>query len=93
MPEEPATVRKLRKQRGRRVRVIIHTVDNPRKHLAEIERKGLRVQQVFRLIKAVAVEGPASAVVSLSSREWVSKIEEDQKVRTQPKSTSGGKRR
>lgn len=91
MSKEPAIIPKLRRLRHQSVRLIIHTADNPRDHVEEMEQAGLRVHRVFRLIKAVSVEGPASAVLSLAGRDWVKALEEDQEVHTQ-RSSEGGSR-
>ena len=93
MPEEPAILQKLRKLRHRSVRLIVRTKGNPRDHLAEIEREGLQVHQVFRLTNAVSVEGPASAALRLAGRDWVKGMEEDKEVHTQSTSPTGGAER
>ncbi|MBC7223591.1 MAG: hypothetical protein H5T59_04835 [Anaerolineae bacterium] len=93
MPKEPAIVPKLRKLGQQPVRLIIRTTDNPHNHVEEMERAGLRVHRVFRLIKAASVEGPASAALKLARKEWVRSVEEDQEVRTQDRPPkAGGKR-
>jgi len=89
MSKEPAIVHKLRNLGRQPVRLIVRTVGNPRDHLAEIEQQGLRVHRVFRLTKAVSVEGPASAALGLADREWVKEMEEDKEVHTQSASPTG----
>lgn len=89
MSEEPAILLKLRKLGRQTVRLIVRTTDNPQDHVAELEEVGLQVHHVFRLTKAVSVEGPASAALKVARRHWVKALEEDQEVRTQPSSRGG----
>jgi hypothetical protein len=93
MPTESDVVSKLRQLRDQPVRLIVRTVGNPQDHLAELEQQGLQVQRVFRLIRAVAVKGPASAALRLMSHNWVKGIEEDGEVHTQPSSSTRGAQR
>jgi hypothetical protein len=88
-PVVPGALRKLGKKK---VRMIIRTTDDPKNHLDEIEKQGLEVHQVFKLIKAVSVEGPASKAISLAGQGWIRQIEEDREVGAQSRSKSGRKR-
>ena len=87
-PVVPGALRKLGKKK---VRMIIRTTDDPKKHLDEIKKQGLQIHQVFKLIKAVSVEGPASKAVTLAGQGWVREIEEDREVGAQSRSKSGRK--
>ncbi len=90
MPEESAFIRKLRCRRRARVRLIIRTTDNPNDHLDEIRQAGLEVRRTLRLVRAVAVEGPADAALKLLGRPWVHSLEEDAQVQTQSADQSKG---
>ncbi|MGQ9457101.1 MAG: hypothetical protein ACUVXH_03415 [Anaerolineae bacterium] len=83
MSKKPAIIPKLRNLGHQPVRLIVRTADHPQDHVEELEQAGLRVHRVFRLIRAVSVEGPASAALRLAGRAWVKALEEDQEVRTQ----------
>jgi|YNPNPStandDraft_1061719.scaffolds.fasta_scaffold37902_2 hypothetical protein len=91
MSKEPAIIPKLRSLGRQTVRLIIRTADTPQDHVEELEQAGLRVHKVFRLIKAVSVEGPASAALKIAGRDWVQALEEDQEVRTQGTSRGGSR--
>lgn len=93
MPKEPAIARKLRSMGHQQVRLIVRTEGNPQDHTEEIEKQGLRVGRTFRLIRAVSVEGPASAALGLLDRPWVQRIEEDQEVHTQARPKRGERKR
>ncbi len=88
MSKEPAILPKLRNLGRQTVRLVIRTADDPRDHVEELEESGLRVRHVFHLVKAVAVEGPASAALRLAGRDWVKALEEDQEIRIQGRSLS-----
>ena len=62
------------------VNVIIRTNTAPTMHEVQMAELGLTITRTYRLIKAMAATGPAKAVISLASEDWVSSIEPDQKV-------------
>jgi hypothetical protein len=43
---------------------------------------GLTVTHTTSLVKSIAANGPASAVMALASEDWIESIEPDQEVRT-----------
>ncbi|MGQ9585468.1 MAG: hypothetical protein ACUVXG_08715 [Anaerolineae bacterium] len=92
MPKQPAIIQTLRKLGQQPVRLIVRTVGSPQDHLPEIEQQGLKVHQVFRLVRAVSIEGPASAALTLVGRDWVKAIEEDKEVHTQSTPPGGASR-
>jgi hypothetical protein len=65
-----------------RVRVIVRTRGDPRQLAGQIIGHGLAVRHTYSLIRAVAAEGLASAVLKLADEPWVEKIEPDREVRT-----------
>jgi hypothetical protein len=72
---------KLQRNQSASVRVIIKVIGKPSSHLAALESLGLIVHRAFTLIPALAIEGPASAILSLANEPWVLSIEEDRQVR------------
>ncbi len=51
-------------------------------YVTEAEALGLKVVRRLRLIRGLAVEGPASALLELAEAPWVLRIETDQPVHT-----------
>lgn len=73
---------KLEQNPGALVSAIVRLNSEPAARLAEFEKRGLAVQRTFSLISAVAVQGKASACLSLTNASWVLSIEEDRAVHT-----------
>lgn len=51
-------------------------------HVAEAESLGLTVSRQLRLIRGLAVAGPAAALLELAAAPWALSIEPDQPVHT-----------
>ena len=66
-------------------RVIVRTVPHAAEHAPAIEALGLRVVHVSTLINAVTVEGPAKAILTLTSESWVVGLEADGPVHSMGK--------
>ena len=64
------------------VSIIIRTKTDPKAHTDRASALGLTVTGTTSLIKSIAATGPASAVMALSSEDWIESIEPDQEVRT-----------
>jgi hypothetical protein len=73
---------RLQSDRSAIMRVIIKVKGKPSNCLPALESRGLIVHHAFTLIPALAIEGPASAILSLVDESWVLSIEEDRQVRT-----------
>ena len=73
---------KLRSAPDARVRVIVRTESSPSQHASSLEAMGLRVIHVSTLINAITVEGPAKAILKLSSKDWVTALEPDRPIHT-----------
>jgi hypothetical protein len=64
------------------VNLIVRLKDSPETCLDEIKARGLTVRYTYSLISAVAIQGTASACLSLASEPWVLAIEPDRTVHT-----------
>jgi len=64
------------------VRLIVRLKDDPGAHVADVQARGLTVRHAYSLISAIAVEGNASASLTLADEPWVLSIEEDKPVHT-----------
>jgi hypothetical protein len=64
------------------VNLIVRLKDDPAMHLAEIASLGWIVRRTFSLTPSVAIQGPASASLTLAKKPWVIAIEEDKPVHT-----------
>ncbi len=64
------------------VRLIVRVDADPAAHVSTLRARGLTVRYVYSLTSTVAVEGPASASLSLAREPWVVSIEEDKPVHT-----------
>jgi len=79
---DPEFERELKAEPIARVRVIVRTREDPRQMAEEVVKRGLVVTHTYSLIRAIAAEGLASAVLQLAAEPWVEKIEPDREVRT-----------
>ncbi len=57
-------------------------VDDPLVRRPAVEQHGLEVRRVLRLVRGLAVHGPAEALVALANESWVVSIEPDHPVHT-----------
>jgi len=73
---------KLEQNPGAVVSAIVRLNGEPSTRLADFETRGLTVRHTYSLISAVAVQGKASACLSLTNASWVLSIEEDRAVHT-----------
>jgi hypothetical protein len=64
------------------VKIIIRTKTDPKAHTDRVAAMGLTVTHTTSLVKSIAANGPASAVMALASEDWIESIEPDQEVRT-----------
>lgn len=72
----------LRRQPRRIVAAIVRCDRLDPAYWPEAEALGLSVGRQLRLIRAIAVEGPAAALLKLAEITWVLGIEPDQPVHT-----------
>ena len=61
---------------------IVRTEGTAQTHRAAVEAAGLTVRRVFRLVPALAVEGPVADLLALAERQWVSSVSLDREVHT-----------
>ena len=73
---------KLQQNPSATVRLIVRLKDDPGSRVAAVQAHGLTVRRTYSLISAIAVEGTASASLSLSDEPWVVSVEEDSTVHT-----------
>lgn len=73
---------KLHKNPGSSVRLIIRTRGDPDENIRRLQERGLQVARRLQLIRALAVQGKASAGLSLLEEDWVVEIEEDRPVKS-----------
>jgi hypothetical protein len=78
----PILESKLRRDLNAEVSVIVRLNTEPAAHLADVLGRGLLVRHTYELISAIAVQGKASAMLSLGSEPWVVAIEEDKTIHT-----------
>lgn len=64
------------------VHLIVRLKDSPNIYLDEIKARGLTVRYTYSLISAVAIQGTASACLTLVNEPWVLAIEADRTVHT-----------
>jgi hypothetical protein len=64
------------------MKLIVRTVDDPGQYIAQLEERGIEVQQRFRLTRRLAIQGPAIACLELVNEPWVEVLEEDQLMHT-----------
>ncbi|HIC88793.1 MAG TPA: hypothetical protein EYP04_05265 [Anaerolineae bacterium] len=53
-----------------------------------VERAGMHVRRVFRLVPGLAVQGTGKAVLALAEEPWVIRIEPDREVHTMEETTA-----
>ena len=78
----PELKNKLEQNPNAVVNLIVRTMDDPQAHLAEVQARGFEVRHTYSLISAMAVQGKASASMSLANMPWVLSLEEDKTVHT-----------
>lgn len=78
----PAFDAALRDQPEALVAAIVRADRLDRAYVTEAEALGLTVNRQLRLIRGLAVEGQASALLKLAEAPWVLRIEPDQPVHT-----------
>jgi len=64
------------------VHLIVRLKDSPDIYLDEIRARGLTVRYTYSLISAVALQGTASAGLTLVNEPWVLAIEADKTIHT-----------
>jgi hypothetical protein len=84
MKVDPELGQILKRAPQANVAVIVHVQEDPTLYVGPVESLGLSVVRTFRLTNTLAVRGVASHVLQLADRPWVTKIERDQKITTQP---------
>jgi hypothetical protein len=79
---KPEYLKSLQQDPQRSVNAIVKTTTDPASNVDRITVLGLTVTRTFSLIFALAVTGPAQAVIGLAVEPWVVSIEPDQPVHT-----------
>ena len=64
------------------VNLIVRLKDAPNLRTADVRALGLTIRQTYTLIPALAIQGSASASLTLAKKSWVLSIEEDKPVHT-----------
>jgi hypothetical protein len=78
----PDLASRFRAQPDATVHLIVRLADSPADAVDRIRARGLTVRRQFSLIRALAITGPAGVCLSLLDEPWVTRIEEDQEIRT-----------
>ena len=64
------------------VRLIIQVKGEASSRVRDLQTRGVIVRHVFSLTPSLAVEGPASTLLTLANENWVLSVEEDKPVHT-----------
>ncbi len=64
------------------VNLIVRLKDAPNLRTADVRALGLTIRQTYTLIPALAIQGSASASLTLAKKSWVLSVEEDKPVHT-----------
>ena len=64
------------------VSLIVRLKGDASAHLADVQARGLTVRRTYSLISAIAIQGTASASLTLMDEPWVLSLEEDRTVHT-----------
>ncbi|GAP62438.1 hypothetical protein ARMA_0861 [Ardenticatena maritima] len=76
----PEWAETLRAAPQRRVAAIVRLHADAPEDEGLWKARGLHVRRRYRLMNAVAVEGPAAALLALADEPWVERIEPDPEV-------------
>jgi hypothetical protein len=79
---QPDLKKKLEREPGSTVNLIVRLKDAPDIHVADVRALGLTVRYTYSLVSAMAVQGTASASLVLAKKPWVLSVEEDKQVHT-----------
>lgn len=86
MTKEPSSAKEwlaeLRALGDKPVDAIVRVAGDPETRVADVKRCGLDVRRTLRLVRGLAVHGPASALCRLAEEPWVLSVEPDLPVRT-----------
>ncbi|MBM3129182.1 MAG: hypothetical protein FJ009_11245 [Chloroflexi bacterium] len=73
---------KLRRDPSATVHLIVRLKDAPTVRLNDVRALGLTIRRTYTLIPAIAIQGSASASLTLAKKSWVLSLEEDKPVHT-----------
>ena len=78
----PEFKKKLESNPNAVVSVIVRVQKESSAYVQQVQARNLTVRHAYTLIPALALRGPASAVIALAQEGWVVSIEEDRVVHT-----------
>lgn len=79
---QPELKSKLERNPKAVVNLIVRLKDAPNLRAADVRALGLTIRQTYTLIPAMAIQGSASASLTLAKKSWVLSVEEDKPVHT-----------
>lgn len=79
---QPELKAKLERDPKAMVNLIVRLKDAPATRVKDVRALGLTIRQTYTLIPALAIQGSASASLTLAKKSWVLSVEEDKVVHT-----------